>query len=289
MPMIAAAARLCRILSGCALGLLGLAFLLPSLGLAMQDTGLRIILADQGPDLTHRTLAYFAEQKVTLTLALTDPATCPVITARLVQQSQRLEAEWDLRPRLDCPTSNTRSGPHALAVPFVFAVPKVERQTRFEWRFLDCDSARQNCEPLLRLGFTAYPRDLLAPLQNWAEAHILVVKDAEGVLQKFLESRSISFVERFIPGPREGRVVSLVVERNDPLERADLDPLMARGEVVLFREKIVTLPHIKSVGRGPHRLTTVEMALLDDLAGNPLAQDMFLEIFRMTQEGKPKR
>lgn len=280
MPMIATAARVCRALSGAALGL---ALLLPGIALAKSDSGLKIVLADQTADLAHRTLAYFAEQKVTLTLALEDVAACPAIAARLVQLSRRLEAEWDLRPRLDCPAA---TGARDLTLPFGFTVPKVEHQTRFEWRFFDCDPARQDCAPLLRLGFTAYPRDLLAPLQEWAKTHLLVVKDAEGALQDFFDRRSIEFVERAVPAPRDHRVVSLVVERDRPVERADLAPLLARGDVVLFREKIVNLPRIKSVERGSRRLTTVEMALLGDLEANPLAQDMLLEIFRMTQEGE---
>lgn len=281
MHMIAAAARLCRSLRGCVLGALGLALLQPGPGLAGADPGLRI--APAAPDRPQQAHAYFAEQRVTLTLSLEDAATCPAITARLVQLSQRLEAEWDLTPRLNCPGTATprRDG----TIPFAFAVPRVVRQTQFEWRFFDCDSARRDCEPLLRLAFTAYPHDLLAPLRQWAENHVLVVKDTDGTLQDFLDSRSISFVERLVPPPKGSRVASIVVERNGPIEPAALDPLLARGDLVLFREQMPGLPHIKSVERGPHRLTTVEMVLLGDLEGSPLAQSMFLEIFQMTHEG----
>jgi hypothetical protein len=59
---------------------------------------------------------------------------------------------------------------------------------------------------------------------------------------------------------------------------------MKHGSVILLRETRDGLPHIKSVQQGPHRLVSVELPLLAGLRNQPTAQEMFIDLLKLSLE-----
>jgi hypothetical protein len=228
--------------------------------------------------------AYFAGTQVGFSLDLGDNLDCARIHAILIQVSSKLEAKFGEPRGLNCVDGALAAAPDRAVSPFEFLVPEVRRKSKFEWRFGRCAADGSECEELLSVPFLAYPEDLLEPARHWAKNNVLVVEDRSGTLQDFLEQQGIEFFEGSAPSHAGAVRTTFMVEGERPFESRALARHMERGSVVLFREKLLGLPHVKSVLEGETRMVSVELPLLAALPGQPAAQEMFLEILRLSLE-----
>ncbi len=228
--------------------------------------------------------AYFSGQAAVIEMILSGAQSCPQIAGSLVQTTARLEAEIARRQLLDCDRFKARFDGAPQTVAFRFAVPRVKRESRFEWRFAECDTAGANCRDLIDIPFNTFPPDLLASIRKWAERETLVVKDPIGVLADFLDHQSIDFAERRSGIAGDSQVVSLLVENRNEIELADMAPYLEKGGVVVFRKSQNTLPLIKTRRVAGQAFISVELPLITSLASDPRAQKTLLEIFQMLFE-----
>ena len=163
---------------------------------------------------------------------------------------------------------------------FQFTVPKVKRESRFEWRFAECGTPGDACRGLIDIPVDVFPADILASIRNWASRESLLVKDPSGALAEFLDQQRIEFIERRSAITKGSQVVSLLVEDKKKIQQSELTPYLERGGVVVFRKSPDTLPLIKSRHVAGRSLISVELPLIEILAGNPRAHKAFLEIFQ---------
>ncbi len=228
--------------------------------------------------------AYFSEQAAAIEMVVSGARACPQITATLVQETARLEAEIARQQLVDCDRSQLRFDGATQTIAFRFAVPRVKRESRFEWRFAECDPAGGNCRDLIDIPFDTFPPDLLASIRNWASRESLVVKDPVGVLGDFLDQQRVDFTARRSGIARDSQVVSLLVEDGSGIELAQIAPYLDKGGVVVFRKSQNTLPLIKMRRVAGQSLISVELPLITSLASDPRAQKTLLEIFQMLFE-----
>ena len=233
--------------------------------------------------------AYFSKHSVTLNLLFEGVADCPRISARLVQISLRLEAELLDRQAFECDGPPHGPDGEAVKATFSFQVPKVDKMSRFEWRFVRCATVDDPCDHLATFAFDAYPINLLDPLKAWAAKHVLVARDPTGELQDFLEQIDIQFYERAVPAGPETEVLTLLLERGETSNRTDYGPHLAKGDLVVFRERIETLPMIRIRDIGNRHLTTVELVIVAKLNGDPAIQRVFLDILDLPGKKEPMR
>lgn len=239
------------------------------------------------PDRPRRELGFFALEDVQLPLFAGSGTSCEDVAAELVQLSSSLEVPLEQRFLPACNDEAGASFPEFLPVAFSFRVPDVRRRTIFEWRFQTCADGNSDCRILLNAPFVAFPQDLLAPLKTWAANNVLVVRDPIGALSEFLDGQGVPFFEGAAPKyPGAERVTLIVADDHVASERV-VSRFVERGSVVLFREKSRSLPVVKSQSKGSHNLVTVELPLISTLPGNPLAQELLLQIFRLSQEKEP--
>ncbi len=228
--------------------------------------------------------AYFSEQAAVIEMVLSGARSCPKIAATLVQETARLEAEIAQQQLLDCDRLQPRFDGAPRTIVFRFAVPKVKRESRFEWRFAECDTTEGNCRDLIDIPFDTFPPDLLASIRKWASRESLVVKDPVGVLADFLDQQSIDFTARRSGIAKDSQVVSLLVEDKNEIKLAEIVPYLEKGGVVVFRKLQNTLPLIKTRRVADQSLISVELPLITSLASDPRAQKTLLEVFQMLFE-----
>lgn len=230
---------------------------------------------------------YFALEEIHLPLAARNGTDCAAITAVLVQLSSSLEALLEERRLKNCSDDVGSLVANPRPVPFRFRVPDVRRKARFEWRFQACAGDDEGCQSLLTVPFTAFPRNLLQPLKDWAGEHVLVVHDPDGGLQSFLDGQDIPFFERAAPTYPDAERTTLLVSKEKAVDEVTLRKMTERGGVVVFRETSNGLPLVKSETLGPHRLITVELPVVSALATDPYAQEVLLDLIRLSQEKEP--
>ena len=230
---------------------------------------------------------YFALEEIAIPLAVRRGTDCETISAVLVQLSASLEAHLERRllPKCRDVTGPMAAGPRPVS--FRFRVPDVRRKSRFEWRFAACAREGVGCRSLLTVPFTAFPRNLLTPLKVWAEEHVLVVRDRDGGLQSFLDDQDIPFFERAAPSYPDAERMTLLVSKEKAVDRNTLLKMTGQGGVVVFRETRDGLPLVQSETMGPHRLITVRLPVVSALATDPYAQELLLELVRLSQGKEP--
>lgn len=228
--------------------------------------------------------AFFSEQAVVIDMVLSGTQWCPKIVATLVQKTARLEAEIAQQRLVDCDQPRPPFDDTAQPIAFQFAVPAIKRESRFEWRFAECDTAGGNCRALMEIPFDAFPLGTLAPIRKWASRESLVVKDPAGALSNFFDQQDIEYINRRSGIAKGSRVISLLVEDKRKIDPERLAPYLERGGVVVFRKSPATLPLIKSRRVAGQALISVELPLIAALGTNPRAQKALLEIFQMLFE-----
>ena len=106
--------------------------------------------------------------------------------------------------------------------------------------------------------------------------------DDEGALTDFLDQLEIEYVRGY--EAVSGVPIGLLVNADEP-ERI----LEDRGieTAVIFQEKIVDLPQVRTVSHDGRTRVYVEMPFLHDLHNNPLAQKALLNIIRLAINPNP--
>jgi hypothetical protein len=173
---------------------------------------------------------------------------------------------------------------------FDVIVPAVERESRFELTVLLRAPPSEDWRPVGTLLLRAYPNDLLKPLRRWTERQPLRLDDPSGKLERFLAAQGIVSLELNARSLEkgEGPVVTVLVDGSDDLARAKARA--QRGEaVVLLRERAGGFPRIERIRWGAGSLLVVELELLDRLAVDPQAQNLFLEVLRSARSGETNR
>lgn len=173
-----------------------------------------------------------------------------------------------------------------LGEPQVFDAAQCSTMTRFTMDLPDVrsevdilvqfSSPESTHEPEL-IAVRVYPDTLLDPLTQFAERHSLVVFDEEGVLTDFLDHNEIEYSLGF--DPNSDKPVALLVKPDKPeqlLEARDID------SAVIFQERVIDLPQVRTVSSNGQVRVYVEMPLLHDLLTNPLAQKALLDIIRLS-------
>ena len=160
-------------------------------------------------------------------------------------------------------------------------LPAVKRETGFELHIRSHRDGDPDWRPAGRIALRVYPSDLLAPVRAWAKSHSLRVEDDHGSLKQFLLQEGIR-----IAGAWKTPGVTLCAGERTLRNRARSLP---QGEetIVLFTERQAELPHLLVERSGRGAAVTVEMRLLDRLATDPLAQRIFLKVFRLLHQERP--
>jgi hypothetical protein len=144
--------------------------------------------------------------------------------------------------------------------------------------------------PVGTLLLRAYPNDLLKPLKRWTERQPLRIGDPSGKLERFLAAQGITSLDLNARSLEkgDGPVVTVLVDGTDDLARAKARA--RRGEaVVLLRERAGAFPRIERMRWGAGSLLVVELELLDRLAVDPQAQNLFLDVLRSARSGETNK
>jgi hypothetical protein len=162
-------------------------------------------------------------------------------------------------------------------------LPAVRRETDFELRFKSRRDRGGTLHAAGRIPLRVYPGDLLSPIRQWATVHPLRVKDDQGFLFEFLRQQQIPVAGGEAVGLRDSRGVTLYAGARVFAERA-LASLRQGEAVVLFAERESETPHLLVERKGGGTVITVEMRLVDRLAADPIAQKIFLELFKLIND-----
>jgi hypothetical protein len=207
------------------------------------------------------------------------------VRARLVQVAPGLAAPagqpMDIASGVDFSAGLRRE------LSFDVMVPSVERESRFELTVFLRVPPRKDWRPVGTLLLRAYPSDLLKPLKQWTERQPLRLDDPSGKLERFLAAQGIAILDLSARSLEkgDGPIVTVLVDGSDDLARAK--SRAQHGEaVVLLRERARAFPRIERIRRGGSSLLVVELPLLDRLAVDPQAQNLFLELLRSARSGE---
>ena len=205
------------------------------------------------------------------------------LRAQLVQLTSDLAVP--VGTELDVPLSRDVAGPQRidLSVP----LPAVERETNFELRVRSRLDPEAIWDVAGRIALRVYPDDLLAPLRRWAASHPLRVVDDHGALIGALRQQRIPLAGvTAAPGSRDGRGLALYAG-SPALRRTGRFPPREGEAAVLFTERQPDGPRLLVERTERGTTVTVEMRLLDHLATDPLAQQVFLAVLELVHEVRP--
>ena len=155
-------------------------------------------------------------------------------------------------------------------------LPDVRSETDIVVQLSQADSAAGQDPQISEIAVRVYPDTLLEPLARLAEQRPLVVLGDDDVFTGFLDRNEIAYV-RHLPRFSE-KPIALLIQPDEP-ERILEDRSIETA--VIFREKIVDLPQVRATSTGGQTRVYVELRLLHDLRGNPLAQKALLKIINL--------
>jgi hypothetical protein len=225
---------------------------------------------------------FFADQTVTVPLLVHAPEAQGLsLYAELVQLASDFAVP--IGPAVEVPLPTRVSPGPGVETELSVALPAVRRETDFELRFKSRRDPGGTWHAAGRIPVRVYPGDLLSPVRQWATVHPLRVKDDQGFLLEFLRQQRIPVAGGETEGVRDGRGVTLYAGARAFGERA-LAPLRHGEAIVLFAERESETPHLLVERKGNGTVITVEMRLVDRLAADPLAQKIFLELFKLIND-----
>lgn len=169
-------------------------------------------------------------------------------------------------------------------------VPTVDRESRFELAVFLRAPPSGEWRPVGTVLLRAYPTDLLKPLKRWTERQPLRIGDPSGKLESLLVAQGIAVLDVNAQSLEkgDGPVVTVLVDGTDDLARATARA--RRGEaVVVLRERTGAFPRIERMRWGAGSLVLVELPLLDRLALDPQAQNLFMDVVRSARSGETNR
>lgn len=137
-------------------------------------------------------------------------------------------------------------------------------------------------EPVEVIALRVYPDTILDPLKRLAEKNSLIVYDNDGQLSSFFDQQEVDYITGF--GTLSGTPIGLFVGYEDPERLLEDSSIEA---AVIFREKIIDLPQVRTVSSDGRTRVYVEMNLLQDLQSSPLTQKALMKIINLAINPNP--
>lgn len=137
-------------------------------------------------------------------------------------------------------------------------------------------------EPVEVIALRVYPDTILDPLKHLAEENSIVVYDDGGMLIDFFEYHEVDFITGF--GSLFGTPIGLFVDNKDPERLLEDSSIKA---AVIFREKIIDVPQVRTISSNGQIRVYVEMNLLQDLHSSPLTQKALMKIINLAINPNP--
>ncbi|MCA9402881.1 MAG: hypothetical protein KC897_03790 [Candidatus Omnitrophica bacterium] len=199
---------------------------------------------------------------------------CPALTARLIQLSSALETAplEEIHIELE---------PGPIPYPLTFQIPAVRRQTPFIVRFGRLDNNAVHLLPESDITVEAYPDTILDAFKPWSRQVQLRVADRDGILDGFLTRYDIAHEDIRVPAREPLPKVVFAVNTGDRTFRRER--FIQTGQTtVIFHEQSEPLARVSVSDTAVGRVIDVHIKLIDRLAADPRAQQMFAEIIQMT-------
>lgn len=238
--------------------------------------------AGKSPQVHH----LFGGQTVELVLSIRGRSETRLdVRARLVQRAFSLGAP--LGNPVEVLSGRAFTGDAPVSARVSLPLPEVRTDTDFDLEF-EVGTAGERWRDAGRASLRLYPRTILAALSPLSERVALRLKESDGALRLLLESLEVRVVDHRAPVLPPGKpILTLVVNHGDVLDTSDLEIL--EGEtVVVFCERVRTLPKVvKSPCRGGH-LIQVELEVLRNLDRDPRVQRTFMDIIELAYPGQEK-
>lgn len=164
-------------------------------------------------------------------------------------------------------------------VAFLLQLPKVERAGDFYLRYNFRLASAEKWQNAGSVNMRVYPDDILKPAQAFAEKNRIYLYGENSTLRSFLKDKNIRFEDRkdIFPKP-ETNPGLILAEYIDEDWFALPKELPSDQAVVVFYPPADSLPRIMVKQSGHGILIEVKMSLMDELAANPEAQELFEEI-----------
>ncbi len=160
---------------------------------------------------------------------------------------------------------------------FDLELPNVRSETDLIVSFVTTGQGIDEQQAAAAVAIRVYPDTLLDALKRLAERRSFVVFDDDGNLVTFLDTSDIDYATPF-HGRLSDKPIALLVRPQDPdrlLEERGIDT------AVIFTEQIVDLPQVRTVSTHGRTHVFVEMPLINELSGSPLAQKALLRIINL--------
>jgi hypothetical protein len=209
------------------------------------------------------------------------------LRAQLVQLTSDLAVP--VGTELDVPLPRDVAGRQRIEIEIELSVPlpAVKRETDFELWVRSRRDRDATWDAAGRIALRVYPDDLLGPVRRWAASHPLRVEDDHGALIGVLRQQRIPVAGvTAAPGSRDGRGLTLYAG-SPALRQSGRVPPRAGDAAILFTERQTDGPRLLVERTDRGTIVTVEMRLLDRLATDPLAQQMFLAVLDLVHEEQP--
>ena len=164
-------------------------------------------------------------------------------------------------------------------IAFLLQLPKVERAGDFYLRYNFRLVSEEKWQNAGSVNMRVYPDDILKPVRVFAEKNRIYLYGENSILRSFLKNKNIHYedMKDSFPKPEinPGLILAEYIDedwfalpKESPSDQA----------VVVFYPPTDSLPRIMVKQASHGILIEVKMSLLDELATNPEAQELFEEI-----------
>ncbi len=225
---------------------------------------------------------YFGGQKIHLPLIVNNVENVDIeLKAEITQLSFSLRAPHEIKPEIVPALEDKKKLPYKKFISI--ELPNVKRKTVFELHYQMTQEKQDNWQGTGRVEIHVYPRDILKPLQTWADNIQLRINDREGVFAQVLEGNGIPFVDyrAGIPKTKDRHIVTIVV--GSPGKHFLRDKQNHPNEsIIILREEITTIPNVMVQSYKTGMLIDVYLKFVKRLADDPQCQKMLVDIIRLT-------
>lgn len=225
---------------------------------------------------------YFGGQKIRLPVIVANFKNVNVeLKAEITQLSFSLRAPYEIKPEILLTSEDKKKLPYNKFISL--ELPNVKRETVFELRYQMKPEKQDNWQEAGRVEIHVYPRDILKPLQTWAENIQLRINDSEGVFTQVLERNGIPFVDYRAGGPKTKNRHIVTIVTGTPGKHFLPDKQNHPNEsIIILHEEINTIPNVMVQSFKTGMLIDVYLKFVKRLADDPQSQKMLVDIIRLT-------
>ncbi len=171
-----------------------------------------------------------------------------------------------------------------LAVSVSLLLPEVRDESDFELQF-QVRTRGEKWRDAGRARIRLYSQGILEALKPLSRNVLVRLKDDDDKLRPLLASLDVDVTDYRAPVLRSGTpVVTLMVNGDDALDLADLE-VLERESVVVFNERVRTLPKVVMLPYLDGHLIQVDLEVLNNLESDPMVQKTFMEIIKLAHPG----